>query len=263
MFRYFVQRKREITNYASNLGWLSGVCVYWKLYVTPKYSKLAKTQKVNLPSYESRPVYVRVKTSDVWVFEQIFLQKAYDLTFLNLNPKVIFDVGANVGYSAIFFAHTYPEAHIFAVEPENSNFQLLRKNSEYYPNITTLQAALWKTKGTVQIANPNAEKWAFQVAEPSDNVSANKIGALTMGNLLEKASSERIDILKLDIEGSEVELFSANCESWLDKVSVIIIELHDRLRKGCSETFYSATKSYDFKKLERQEDVILYKKKKL
>lgn len=229
------------------------------MFVAPKYSPAAKTQVVYLPSYGFRPVYVRPKTSDTCVLEQIFFQKTYDLSFLNLSPKEILDIGGNVGYSAIFFAHAYPKARIFAVEPEDSNFQLLKRNTENYPNITALHAALWKTKGAVQIANPNADKWAFQVADAEHDVSPDSIAALTMDDLLEIVSSDRIDILKLDIEGSEVELFSANCESWLGKVQIIIIELHDRFRKGCSETFYNSIKPYHFKKLGRQGDVLFFR----
>ncbi len=74
------------------------------------------------------------------------------------------------------------------------------------------------------------------------------------------AKTELIDILKLDIEGAEAELFCANYENWLGKTNVIIIELHDRIREGCSEALYKATAHHNFQKVERQEHVILFKK---
>mgnify|MGYP000361339186 CR=1 FL=1 len=57
------------------------------------------------------------------------------------------------------------------------------------------------------------------------------------------------DLLKIDIEGAEKELFSENTDYWLGKVNMIIIELHDWMRKDCSKNFYSAIKKYKYKKM--------------
>src|SRR2546430_7696524 len=67
------------------------------------------------------PLLLRARTSDRATFEQVFVSKDYDLSFLNIRPHVIIDGGANVGLATRFFAHSYPWAHIFAVEPEASN----------------------------------------------------------------------------------------------------------------------------------------------
>jgi hypothetical protein len=64
------------------------------------------------------------------------------------------------------------------------------------------------------------------------------------------ADADRIDILKLDIEGAELEIFSGPCE-WLSKVAILLIELHDRVAPGCSLTFYSALARYDFTEIKR------------
>ena len=50
----------------------------------------------------------------------------------------------------------------------------------------------------------------------------------------------QIDILKIDIETSEKQLFSENYSEWLPKVKVIIIELHDRMDAGCAKSFFTA-----------------------
>jgi hypothetical protein len=98
----------------------------------------------------------------------------------------------------------------------------------------------------LEIANPKSEKWAFQMTGLTKECSLDAVNALTMDKLLEIAQTDTFDILKLDIEGGEVELFSSNYETWLDKTNVIIIELHDRLRDGCSKNLYSAASHYDF-----------------
>lgn len=210
-------------------------------------------------SFHGHPVNVRLRTSDVSVFQGIFLEGAYDLSFLNLNPKTIIDGGANVGFSSIFFAHAYPQARVFAVEPEESNFRMLLENTKFYPNIVPIRAALWHREGKLRIENPKADKWSFTVTESTENEDSGAVDALTLDRLLAMSETELIDILKLDIEGAETELFCANYENWIEKTSVIIIELHDRIRKGCSDAFYNATARHNFQKKERQEHVILFR----
>ena len=63
---------------------------------------------------------------------------------------------------------------------------------------------------------------------------------------MKKMDWDHIDILKLDVEGAEKEIFSSNYEDWLPKTKVLIIELHDRMRKGCSKVVFSAISEYNF-----------------
>ena len=65
--------------------------------------------------------------------------------------------------------------------------------------------------------------------------------------------------MKIDIECAEKELFESNYENWLEKTNLIIIELHDRFRKRCSQSFYNATNHFKFRKIERKDHVVLLK----
>ena len=56
----------------------------------------------------------------------------------------------------------------------------------------------------------------------------------------------QIDILKIDIEGSEKEVFQHGYADWLPKIKVLIIELHDRMVPGASAAVFSAINQYDF-----------------
>jgi FkbM family methyltransferase len=56
---------------------------------------------------------------------------------------VIIDAGANIGLSALFFANKYPDAKIFAIEPEETNYKLLELNTKPYNNVCLIKAALW------------------------------------------------------------------------------------------------------------------------
>ena len=98
-----------------------------------------------------------------------------------------------------------------------------------------INKAIYYKKTNVGIVDANVDKWAFQVCE-----SENGIETTTIEDLMnEYGFDRRIDILKVDIEGSEKELFEYSKE-WIDSVRCVIIELHDRLADGCSESFYKA-----------------------
>ncbi len=220
-----------------------------------KTSSKREHVQVRVPGY-SYPIYFRANTSDVLTFEQVLLGQGYDFPFLNPNVQLIIDAGANAGYTTIFFAQRFPKAQIIAVEPDPDNFSALTRNTEHYPNVTRIQAGLWYRKALLQIKDVSTEKWAIQVSE-SETGDRHTIEGLTIADLMARARCEYIDILKLDIETAEKELFESGYEDWLDKVGMIMVELHDNFRPGCSTSFYRATSKYRFKQSILGENVIL------
>jgi FkbM family methyltransferase len=169
---------------------------------------------------------------------------------------VIFDIGANVGYASVYFATRFPRARIIAVEPEASNFALLERNTAAFPNVTPVHAALWPHAARLAIGNPNDDSWAFQVNESAGS-AGDSVRGVSMDQLLEEHDVSRIDILKIDIEGAEKEVFEPGCESWLAKTRVLVVELHDWFREGCGTAFYAATSRFPFKHFSSGENVVL------
>src|SRR5712675_1402142 len=66
------------------------------------------------------PIELRGRTSDINCFQKIFMHREYQSPF-DISPKLIIDAGANIGLSALYFAVTYPDAIIIAIEPEIHN----------------------------------------------------------------------------------------------------------------------------------------------
>lgn len=204
-----------------------------------------------------RDVVIRAGTSDLECLKKIFLLDEYSIPF-NVSPKFIVDAGANIGMATLYFATRFPEARVIAIEPEGSNFNLLQRNCAGLPNVTLMHAALWPADQTVCITNPEAEKWSFKVADAAAQASsAQTVPGVSVPKLLEMAPNGRIDWLKLDIEGAELELFSSDAEAWLNKVGIITVELHDPVRDGCSKAFYSAILKRRFKQVSKGETVIV------
>ena len=70
------------------------------------------------------------------------------------------------------------------------------------------------------------------------------VRAVTMDTVMRETGIDSIDLLKVDIEGAEIEIFKS-CP-WIRKVRVLTIELHDRLRPGCTWAVKNATKDFHF-----------------
>ncbi len=174
------------------------------------------------------PLILRENSTDIEVFKSIFIFKELQLP-VKIDAQLIIDAGAYTGLSTIYFRDKYPNAKIFAIEPNIFNFETLKKNTEHLSNIELLKGALWYKNCNLKIIDPGNGYWGFQTME-SDEHDKDNIIAYTINDILSKSGSSTIDILKIDIEGAEKELFTYNWNSWLDKVNVIIIELHDRFK---------------------------------
>ena len=161
-----------------------------------------------------------------------------------------------MGCASLYFANRYPDARIFAVEPAAANFACLNTNARFYKNITAIQAAIWSEAVPLQITNPEEQAYAFQVGEAGNAWEA-EVRGITITELLARSQEDEIDILKLDVEGAEENIFSRNHETWLNKVDTLYIELHEWMMPGCSRNFLAATAGLNFTTTQRGEVTIL------
>ena len=193
-------------------------------------------------------VSLRLGSSDISVFNGIFrwLEYGWDL---ERSPRTVVDGGAYIGLSAIYFTMRYPGVRVIAVEASESNFNLLVRNTSAFPNIEPVHAALWPQPGSLELTDPGTGLWGLQVrdAGPQDSVrqshDLDSVRAITIPDILRDYRLDKIDLLKVDIEGSEKELFGAPAP-WLDQVDAICIELHDWFKAGCSRAFFSAVEDF-------------------
>jgi FkbM family methyltransferase len=210
------------------------------------------------------PFYLRLGTSDILIFDQVFVYEEYDFK-TNTPPKVIIDAGANIGLVSIYFANKYPESKIVAIEPEESNFKLLKINVGPYTNIIPLQAALWCKNEEISLVDPGLGKWAFMTEEDGNKEHhgnfCHHIQGKTVDRIMRDYDLQRIDILKIDIEGAEREVFS-DASSWIEKVDGVIIELHEKMKSGCNRSFYNGSNGFDDEWLQG-ENVYLSKRNRL
>lgn len=194
-----------------------------------------------------QPIWVRIPTSDIDTYNQVFLWDEYAFN-VSKEPKVIVDAGANIGLASIYFANKYPNTKIISIEPEVRNYELLKKNLASYENVHCLHAAVWNVDGTIELVDPGLGNWGFMTqSEKTQDISApvsHTVNAYTIETIMEKFDIDRIDILKVDIEGAEKEVFE-NPEPWVDRVDSIIAELHEHMKPGSNRSFYNGTNQFD------------------
>lgn len=196
--------------------------------------------------WKGRHVHMRKKTSDLNVFRQIFAFEQYKIRGLeNMQIDSIVDLGANIGLSALDFKLRFPKAKIFAVEPEKNNFEMMVKNVAGLENVYCLNNAIWNSTKSLGVYDKGLGEYGYVISE-EDPKEISSINSLTIDEIMQKFNLSKIDLLKIDIEGSEKELFSSNYESWLPKVGCIVIELHDWMRHGCAASFFKAISAYDY-----------------
>lgn len=179
--------------------------------------------------YAKHPLTCRPNTSDIDVFEQIFVTREYRCLDDVADAGLIIDCGANVGLSASYFLSRFPNARVIAVEPDRENFHALQANlAPYGGRYSAVCSAIWSHAAPLVLAEGlrgDDRAWARTVREARAGETPT-ILATDIGTLLKGSGHDRISILKIDIEGSEAVVFSANYEGWLDKVDNLVIELH-------------------------------------
>lgn len=203
-------------------------------------------------NFSKSQLHVRRNDSDLRVFKQIFIEEVYNFLPSNFKVEVIIDAGANVGYSAYWFKEKFPNSMVIAIEPESNNFSMLEKNVKNLHNVFTIKKGVWNTNTKLTLSNPDNLSWAFVTTESTSNNIMHEIDTITVNEILSKYDIKFIDIFKIDIEGSEMELFSANNE-WIHKVKYFMIETHERLRPGVVKVIDGLLLSSGFQKFQTKE----------
>jgi FkbM family methyltransferase len=249
----FDPRIERLPNFLKVFGPVSGLLRYCRVYLVPQNGRLFS---LNLGETQ---LWLRRTLGDISIFFQIFVKREYETRQWPQNKKlgdrykailasghvpVIVDAGANIGLSALWFAARYPEAKIYAVEPDDANKDMLTRNVAGNPMIVPLHGAIWDRPSRLKIENPEAGSASFRVIEGEGSLRA-----FSVPEILAMEERGELFIVKIDIEGGEASLFRSNT-GWVKDPALIVIELHDWKYPGdgTSQTFLQtiASASVDF-----------------
>lgn len=200
------------------------------------------------PRAALHPLRLRPGDSDIDVLTQVFIEQHYSGVRVRNREGLILDCGANVGVSAAYFLSRFPAATVMAVEPDPDNFDLLERNlAAYGARAKPVHAAIWGCDRSLQmrlLPYDDGRSWARQVEE-THAAGVAKLKGRSIQSLLDESGFDRLALLKMDIEGAEVDVFRGSCQDWLSRTDCIAIELHEDTHFGDAKTaFFEAVKPF-------------------
>jgi FkbM family methyltransferase len=160
--------------------------------------------------------------SFVSAFESIFEAQIYDFNASRAAP-VIIDGGANIGLATLYWSERFPSARITAFEPDLATFRVLDENMRRFGlhGVELRNEALWTHEVDLPFRPDGAD--AGRLHEKGTDV----VRAVRLADLLNQPT----DLLKLDIEGAEIDVV-LDCELLLRNVEAVFIEYHGFADEG-------------------------------
>lgn len=141
--------------------------------------------------------------------DHIYKYHYFSKSLVNQGDTVL-DIGANVGYYTYLFQQWVgASGHVTSVEPIPQFFDMLVKNHGNHKNVTLLNYALGTEEKNVELVVPGEQKYLrtglAQIDDKQDSESANFRFQAKMKKASELfAPIEKIDYIKIDIEGYEI-----------------------------------------------------------
>jgi FkbM family methyltransferase len=224
---------RTLSRYLSTFGFFTGLRWYTIRWADSRGFLSRSTVTISVKRLQ-HPLTARTKgSSDLDVFDEIFVKG--ELGFLSRlkrqpSPRLVIDLGANVGCASAVFLNVFPDSFVLAVEPDPQNAAMCRSNlSPYKDRVHVVEGAVWYKSTPLVLSRGtfgDGREWATEVREAQPGEHSDVVG-LDMQSILRLCPAHTdIDLLKIDIEGSETTLFCADADEWLHCVRNICIEVH-------------------------------------
>ncbi len=208
---------------------------------------MSNIQKTKIKNHQ---IYYKDRKEYHILKKEIFREEVYKID-LDIQEPVIVDIGAHIGLSIIYFKEKFPKSKIIALEPHPENYEILEKNifENNLKNIWTIPSAVStnSNKRTMYYCEDNLSTNSFKKGA-WDNTEINQKEVLVECITLNDLINEKVDLLKMDVEGIEEDVI-LNSKKALDLVSNLIFEYH-YLRKNRLEKTLGFLKSLGFEKKE-------------
>lgn len=192
---------------------------------------------------------LRMRRCDILTLGEIFAERQYAIDAPLPERPVIVDAGANIGVTALWFLSRYPGARLHAFEPEPENFRLLEANFGGDPDVVLNRAGLLREPGVARFhLSPHAPMHSFRADADAGAGESIEVDAFPLGAYLRDREIARVDLLKLDVEGSELDVLVGLGDE-VARVGRIVGEVHERLVDVAA--FYAALERAGFAKVRR------------
>jgi FkbM family methyltransferase len=186
----------------------------WKLV----YYKHLPPGKLLSHNLFGKKIYFFSATEFLYGMREIFIDEIYKQKLID-HPYII-DCGANIGLSVIYMKMLYPDAEIIAFEPDDKNFELLKKNIDSFgfKKTTALKEAVWIEDTVLHFAGEGSMSSKIEHTASGNSV---QVKAIRLRDFLNRD----VDFLKIDIEGAEVAVIN-DIADHLHFVKNLFLEYH-------------------------------------
>ena len=190
-------------------------------------SRPAPEQTIEL-IYRGRSLRLPLTSAYAGALKGVFLDDEYALDeVLERAPRRVLDLGANIGMAAAALASQFPEARFLLVEPDPRNLERLAKTVRWNGlPADIVRSAVAPSAGRLRLRignNPTCS--ALETSAMHDLPDTVEVDVCTVGQLLARAGWDAVDLVKIDIEGTEEELLTKN-NDWLARTHALVLEIH-------------------------------------
>ena len=173
-------------------------------------------------------VALRANSTDIGTFSECFHERIYSFPEI-FQPKVVVDIGANIGMASLYLSLSYPTARIYSFEPSSENLVLLNLNlrGNHCENTTVLPYGLGGGDATLPLYQPEVGGfWGYSIYASEGSALVETVQIRSAKSAFSELELKEIDLMKIDCEGAEVDLIFSLDSDYLSRIRVMIGELH-------------------------------------
>ena len=178
------------------------------------------------------------------------------------------DLGMHIGLGSAYVKQRNPNVRVLGLEPNFDSYILANLNfRQFESSVDIFRAAAWYKRCNLTIESEFPKYIGTRVVETQLSAKKQSISfknffdGIPINDILEEYDISSIDFLKIDIEGSEKELFNdANSSNWAKKCKIIACETHDNMKPGCYQALCEFAIANNFYRAIKGENHVLYKK---
>lgn len=196
----------------------------WHLHTNPTNLELLGKFHLGEMLFVARP-------NDWVALEEVVLEGEYsllELIFNGASPKLVVDIGANIGMFSMYVLSRWPSVKVFSVEASQQTYEVLERNRLLNPRHRweTIRYALWKENGKISFEN---RTYSTSSRIDSDVTNGKLVPSIDLPSLLLTHVGAYVDVMKIDIEGAEEAVLCGNEDLLRTHVENLIVEVHPTL----------------------------------